>query len=122
MNHYTPVRTVTLADARVLIFPDAEAAAPAAAGHIAQAIKSAVAERGKAVLGLATGATPEPAYRRLVEQHQAGELSFAKVTTYNLDEWIGRSRKRRPSCNLKRPSPKLPSRTWICGIRWPITT
>jgi len=87
MNQHTPARTVTLANARVLIFPDAESAAPAAAEHIAQAIRAAVAGRGKAVLGLATGATPEPVYKRLVEQHRAGGLSFAKVTTYNLDEY-----------------------------------
>ena len=87
MRHHTPARTVDLAGARVLIFPDAEAAAPAAAEHIAGAIRAAVAGRGKAVLGLATGATPEPVYARLVEEYKAGGLSFEKVTTYNLDEY-----------------------------------
>ena len=45
------------------------------------------AARGKAVLGLATGATPEPIYARLIAMHREGALSFADVTTYNLDEF-----------------------------------
>ena len=43
-----------------------------------------------AVLGLATGETMLPVYRRLAEWHRAG-LSFARVTTFNLDEYIGLS-------------------------------
>ncbi|HLH27345.1 MAG TPA: glucosamine-6-phosphate deaminase, partial [Acidimicrobiales bacterium] len=42
---------------------------------------------GRAVLGLATGSTPESVYARLVRRHQAGALSFRDVTTYNLDEY-----------------------------------
>ena len=41
------------------------------------------------VLGLATGSTPLALYRRLVGLCSAGEISFAKVTTFNLDEYIG---------------------------------
>ncbi len=39
------------------------------------------------MIGLATGATPGPVYERLVAIHRAGELSFAQVTTFNLDEY-----------------------------------
>ena len=39
------------------------------------------------MLGLATGATPEPIYARLVGLHREGALSFAQVATYNLDEY-----------------------------------
>ena len=39
------------------------------------------------VLGLATGATPVPTYRQIVKAYQAGEVSFANVTTFNLDEY-----------------------------------
>ena len=39
------------------------------------------------MLGLATGKTPLPVYDRLVALHKAGELSFANVSTYNLDEY-----------------------------------
>lgn len=83
-----PARVLDLAGASVRIFRDSEAAAQAAADRIAATIRAAVARRGKAVLGLATGSTPEAAYARLVARHRAGEISFADVTTYNLDEYF----------------------------------
>ncbi len=76
-----------IAGANVRVFPDAEAAALAAAEAIARAIEAAVAARSKAALGLATGATPEPVYAHLVDRHRAGGLSFAEVSTFNLDEY-----------------------------------
>ena len=36
-----------------------------------------------AVLGLATGSTPEALYGKLIEQYKAGIISFKKVTTSN---------------------------------------
>ena len=42
-----------------------------------------------AVLGLATGSTPEALYGKLIEQYKAGIISFKKVTTFNLDEYVG---------------------------------
>ena len=44
-------------------------------------------ERGRAVLGLATGSTPETVYAHLVERHRTGFLTFQNITTYNLDEY-----------------------------------
>ncbi len=41
------------------------------------------------VLGLATGSTPVGIYKRLVEQFEAGDLDFSRVTTVNLDEYCG---------------------------------
>lgn len=41
------------------------------------------------VLGLATGSTPLGLYKELVRMHKSEGLSFAKVTTFNLDEYIG---------------------------------
>lgn len=41
------------------------------------------------VLGLATGSTPVSLYRQLINANQAGEVSFAKVTSFNLDEYLG---------------------------------
>ena len=52
-----------------------------------KAISTAQSSRGRAVLGLATGSTPERVYAHLVETHRAGLLSFQNVTTYNLDEY-----------------------------------
>ncbi|MGL4454590.1 MAG: glucosamine-6-phosphate deaminase [Plesiomonas sp.] len=41
------------------------------------------------VLGLPTGGTPLATYKRLIELHQAGEVSFANVVTFNMDEYVG---------------------------------
>ena len=43
------------------------------------------------VLGLATGSTPLPLYRELIEREKAGKLSFAQVRSANLDEYKGLS-------------------------------
>ncbi len=41
------------------------------------------------VLGLATGETPRAMYRELVLAFERKELSFAGVTSFNLDEYLG---------------------------------
>lgn len=41
------------------------------------------------VLGLATGGTPERMYAELVRLHREQGLDFSRVTTYNLDEYLG---------------------------------
>ncbi|HMC57323.1 MAG TPA: glucosamine-6-phosphate deaminase [Gemmatimonadaceae bacterium] len=41
------------------------------------------------VLGLATGGTPLGLYRALIDLHKKEGLDFSKVTTFNLDEYIG---------------------------------
>ncbi len=41
------------------------------------------------VLGLATGSTPVALYQALIEAHQTQGVSFAEVTTFNLDEYLG---------------------------------
>src|SRR4051794_7007123 len=82
-----PGRVLERAGARILVFATAADACAAAADHLAMAVRSAVAARGQAVLGLATGATPRAVYAHLVALHRSGELSFAKVFTYNLDEY-----------------------------------
>lgn len=42
------------------------------------------------VLGLATGGSPLGFYKDLVRRHQAEEFSFARATTFNLDEYVGK--------------------------------
>ena len=59
----------------------------AAADRLRTAILTGQSSRGRAVLGLATGSTPEKVYAQLVEWHREGSLSFRDVTTYNLDEY-----------------------------------
>lgn len=46
-------------------------------------------EKPKSVLGMATGGTPKGLYKKLVERYKAGEISFANVQSFNLDEYIG---------------------------------
>lgn len=60
-----------------------------AAHCTADLIHETVRENPSAVLGLATGGTPVGVYRLLVKKFQAGELDFSKVTTFNLDEYVG---------------------------------
>lgn len=40
------------------------------------------------VLGLPTGGTPLNTYRRLIELYRQGEVSFANVVTFNMDEYV----------------------------------
>ena len=41
------------------------------------------------VLGLATGSTPIGLYKELIRLHKDEGLDFSKVTTFNLDEYVG---------------------------------
>lgn len=41
------------------------------------------------ILGLPTGGTPLGMYKELVALHKAGQLSFADVVTFNMDEYVG---------------------------------
>ena len=72
---------------KVLVLPDAAIASEAVACFLKKATRAAQSSRGRAVLGLATGSTPERVYAKLVAKHRAGVLSFQNVITYNLDEY-----------------------------------
>lgn len=65
---------------------------PAEAGQMAADIfEEIMTANPECVLGLATGSTPLPLYRELIEREKAGKLSFAKVHSANLDEYKGLS-------------------------------
>lgn len=55
----------------------------------AQIIAAEITHDPACVLGLATGSTPEGAYKYLVDWHRKGCLSFRDVRTVNLDEYKG---------------------------------
>lgn len=55
----------------------------------ARRIIAAVRQHPASVLGLATGSTPEGTYRELVRDHQEKGTSYRRVTTFNLDEYVG---------------------------------
>jgi len=65
----------------IIIQPTPEAATAVAARLIARVL----GEKPNAVLGLATGSTPLLLYRELVKM----KLDWRKVTTFNLDEYVG---------------------------------
>lgn len=48
-----------------------------------------VISKPDSVLGLATGSSPIPVYNCLIEMYKKGIVDFSKVTTFNLDEYIG---------------------------------
>ena len=56
---------------------------------IANMIKELVNAKPDAKLGLATGGTPVPIYKKLIEMNRAGEVDFSRVHTVNLDEYCG---------------------------------
>ena len=55
----------------------------------ANIIASQVTLKPDCVLGLATGSSPLGTYAKLAEKYNAGELDFSKVTSVNLDEYVG---------------------------------
>jgi glucosamine-6-phosphate deaminase len=69
---------------KVLILESAAAAVSRAAEITAALVRT----QPQAVLGLATGGTMLPLYAELVARHRQG-LSFAGVSSFNLDEYIG---------------------------------
>lgn len=56
----------------------------------ADAVEALVRSRPSAVLGLATGSSPLPAYQELVRRHRAGTgPSYDRVRCFLLDEYVG---------------------------------
>lgn len=52
-------------------------------------VSGIILDKKDAVLGLATGSTPEGMYAGLVEKYRRGDLDFQSVVTFNLDEYVG---------------------------------
>lgn len=69
----------------IIIQDDASVASVLAARIVAGVIK----RQGDSVLGLATGSTPLKLYRELIRLYEGGEVGFDRVTTFNLDEYVG---------------------------------
>ena len=68
---------------KILTFKTAEEIGEAAGKLFVETVQ----KKDKAVLGLATGATPVPTYTYMAKACDAGEVSFKNVTTFNLDEY-----------------------------------
>ncbi|PID59633.1 MAG: glucosamine-6-phosphate deaminase [Ignavibacteriae bacterium] len=55
----------------------------------AKVVADRLKKKPNLVLGLATGSTPLGLYKELIRMHKYEGLDFSKVTTFNLDEYIG---------------------------------
>jgi glucosamine-6-phosphate deaminase len=69
----------------VIIQPDYERMSKLAAHLVAEVLNT----KPNAVLGMATGSTPLGLYQELVRLHKEEQLDFSRVTTFNLDEYVG---------------------------------
>jgi len=69
----------------VAVLPTPEAACARAADIVAELL----AARPDAVLALPAGNTPRPVYADLARRHRERGLSFARATTFTLDEYAG---------------------------------
>ena len=69
----------------VIIQRDYEAMSRLAAQLVAELLNT----KPNAVLGMATGSTPLGLYKELVRLHDREQLDFSRVTTFNLDEYVG---------------------------------
>lgn len=70
---------------QIHVYQTPELAAEAAATLIA----SEILAKPNAVIGLPTGSSPVETYRRLARMNRDGVVDFSKVTTFNLDEYVG---------------------------------
>lgn len=67
------------------IFPDASSIAE----YVSTTLVSKIKTKPDAVLGLATGGTMEPIYARFVQLARQTRLDVSRLTSFNLDEYIG---------------------------------
>ena len=57
--------------------------------EVTHRVVTAAKEKPDMVLGFATGRTMLGIYRNLIKAYQQGQISFAQLTSFNLDEYIG---------------------------------
>ena len=72
---------------RLIVTKNYEEMSKVAAKEMAEDIK----RNPEIVLGLATGGTPVGMCKELIRMYNEGELDFSKVTSINLDEYVGLS-------------------------------
>ena len=72
---------------KVIVTKNYEELSKVAANEMAEVVKN----NPKAILGLATGGSPIGMYKELIRMNKEGEIDFFKVTTVNLDEYVGLS-------------------------------
>ncbi|MBQ9344060.1 MAG: 6-phosphogluconolactonase [Kiritimatiellae bacterium] len=74
---------------RVFITRDYDQMSQVAADVAIGKLRARIAQKGGAVLGLATGASPTGLYKHLAKAANSGEFDADKIRTFNLDEYVG---------------------------------
>jgi len=75
---------------RLLILDDGDKVEAWSAKYVAKRIRDfKPSEDQYFVLGLPTGGTPLGMYKKLIELHKQGKVSFKYVKTFNMDEYVG---------------------------------
>jgi len=69
----------------IIIKPDYDAVCNEAAVMIQRAWQ----RKNSLILGLPTGRTPLGLYRKLISLYKKGEMDFSRITTFNIDEYLG---------------------------------
>ena len=69
----------------IIVTSNYDTLSEAAAKRVVEVVKN----KPHAVLGLATGSTPIGMYKQLVVYNRENIVDFSRVTTFNLDEYIG---------------------------------
>jgi len=69
----------------IIIQPHSRKASLIAARIVARVVR----EKTRPVLGFATGNSPLQVYKDLIRMHREEGLDFSRVTTFNLDEYVG---------------------------------
>lgn len=72
---------------RLIIAEDYNEMSRLAANIMAESIR----QDPEMVLGLATGSTPVGLYKELIDKYKNGDLDFSRITSINLDEYVGLS-------------------------------
>ncbi|HET9672066.1 MAG TPA: 6-phosphogluconolactonase [Actinomycetota bacterium] len=96
---------------RVETLPDPEAACARAAALIAQILRAAIAEHGRATWAISGGEGPAPMFRRLAEL----DLPWGSVDTWQVDERIAPAGD--PDRNRSLQTEALPAAA-LPGVRW----
>ena len=69
------------------IYPEAAEACGHIADVVVKSIKETTAQGRRFKLGISTGRTPIPVFSALVERYRAGDVSFAGVELFSIDEY-----------------------------------
>lgn len=74
---------------QVIVTSDFDHMSEVAASLVAEDIRRVVARKSSYVLGLATGNSPTGLYKHMAKAANAGTFDSSKITSFNLDEYVG---------------------------------